>query len=281
MNENYAVRPAETPDVAAVTAFLATARYIHRHLDWRSTLDWIGHRPFYLLEERNRIIALLAYPQDPPGISWIRCFATAPMISPTKAWNELFSESIKRDESNRSIICAVGLQEWFSDLLLANNFTHFQDIIILLWNRKVPTAQPLPSIFKERSMHADDIEAVARLDRKSFEALWVNSAESIQLAFQQSDFAEVIEYQGDIVGYQISTANQFSAHLARLAVHPDFQRHGLGYQMVNSIILHYRAKGIEQVTVNTQRNNHSSLTLYKKLGFEITQEHYPVLVYNR
>lgn len=281
MTVNRIIRPAVQSDIPAITSFLASARYIHRHLDWRSPLDWIGHQPYTVMLESERIIGLLAYPEDPPGVSWIRCFASAAGALPSKIWGELFAETLKQEETQRTVICGVGLQEWFASLLLANNFSHFQDIIVLLWNRKLTPVRPLEAGFELRPMIESDIDAVAEVDQKAFEALWINSADTLRLAFQQCDFAEVLEYRGDVVGYQISTANQFSAHLARLAVHPDYQRHGLGFNLVNSIFRHYQEKNINQVTVNTQRNNYSSLTLYKKLGFEITQEHYPILVYNR
>ncbi len=281
MSERHTIRTAERADIPAISSFLASARYVHRHLDWRTTIDWVGTQPFCLAEDSNRLVGLLAYPPDPPGISWIRCFACAPLSSPSKLWTALFAESLKCDEAQKAVICAVGLQEWFSELLTSHNFSHFQDIIVLTWNRKMPQNQPLPPLFDIRPMLESDIEEVTKVDQGSFEALWVNSAETIRLAYRQSTFAEVAEYAGQIVGYQLSTSNQWSAHLARLAVLPDYQRHGVGYSLVYSLFQHFQKKEIAQITVNTQHNNHSSLTLYSKLGFEITGEHYPILVYNR
>lgn len=281
MSENRIIRQAVPSDIPAILSLLATARYVHRHLDWRTTTDWVGFHPFTLKEESEHLTSLLSLPQDPPGIAWIRCFAVAPTASLSKAWMELFSASLQAEDAQLPIICSTGLQDWFTRLLLANHFTHFQDIIILEWNHTIPPARTLTPSFELRPMVAEDIQEVAGVDQKAFDALWVNSAETLLLAYRQSDFSEVIEYQGKIVAYQISTANQFSAHLARLAVHPDFQKHGLGYALVGSIFTHYKQKNIFQITVNTQQNNHSSLTLYQKMGFEITGEHYPILVYNR
>ena len=281
MSEKHIVRQATPGDVSKIASFLSGARYIHQHLDWRTPLDWVGSQPYVLLEESERIIGLLSYPEDPPGISWIRCFAAAAGSPPSKVWEELFPETLKQQQTQKTVICSLGLQNWFASLLLSNNFTHFQDIVVLIWDRKVIKPRPLPAGFEIRRMTPGDVDAVAEVDRRSFEALWVNSADTLRRALQQSDLAEVLEYQGAIVGYQICTANMFSAHLARLAVLPDFQRHGLGSNLVNSIYEHYRQKNIDQVTVNTQRNNFSSLTLYRKMGFEVTDEHYPILVYNR
>jgi hypothetical protein len=40
-------------------------------------------------------------------------------------------------------------------------------------------------------------------------------------AYEQSAFATLMEIEGQIVAYQISTATSFSAHLALLAVLPN------------------------------------------------------------
>ncbi len=281
MSEFIPIRPAVRSDLPAISSFLASARFIHRHLDWHTVYDWLGYQPFYLSQDANRILSILAYPQDPPGIAWIRCFAIAPLLPLQKIWQEIFLESLKNDESRNAMICAVGLQEWFANLLKANQFTHFQDIIVLAWNRKMPSPRPLTRGFIQRAMLAEDIDEVAEVDRISFEPLWVNSANTLRLAFEQSESTEVIEYQGRIIAYQMSTSNHFSAHLARLAVLPDFQRNNIGFNLVYSMIRQYAARGITQITVNTQHNNQSSLALYDKIGFEYTGEHYPILLFNR
>lgn len=281
MSEFIPIRPAVRSDLPALSTFLASARFIHRHLDWHSTFDWLGSQPFYLYQDANRILSILAYPQDPPGIAWIRCFATAPMLSVQRTWQDIFFESLKCDQSKNAMICAVGLQEWFANLLIENQFTHFQDIIVLAWNRKLPPPRPMPRGFTQRAMLPSDLDAVAEVDRLAFEPLWVNSIQTLKLAYEQSENTEIVEYQGKVIAYQMSTSNQFSAHLARLAVLPDYQRNNIGFNLVISMIRHFLQRGIDQITVNTQHNNQSSLTLYDQLGFVNTGEHYPILLFNR
>jgi ribosomal protein S18 acetylase RimI-like enzyme len=45
------------------------------------------------------------------------------------------------------------------------------------------------------------------------------------------------------------------------------------------MIKYFKRKGIDQISVNTQDNNTSSLALYKRLGFELTGETFPVFRY--
>ena len=75
---------------------------------------------------------------------------------------------------------------------------------------------------------------------------------------------------------ELSTANDFSAHLARVAVLPQFQHEHIGHQLVEDMIDSFFQKGISSITVNTQSTNHASLRLYKKIGFRPTGDQFPV-----
>jgi hypothetical protein len=37
------LRPAEKKDFAALLNFTKSLNYLHRHLDWRDSLEWLGH----------------------------------------------------------------------------------------------------------------------------------------------------------------------------------------------------------------------------------------------
>jgi len=80
----------------------------------------------------------------------------------------------------------------------------------------------------------------------------------------------------NIIGYQISTTMTIYGHLARLAVHPDFQNAGIGYAIVYDLLKRLEQQGLSRITVNTQSNNLPSLKLYKQLGFIRTGEEIPV-----
>jgi ribosomal-protein-alanine N-acetyltransferase len=98
----------------------------------------------------------------------------------------------------------------------------------------------------------------------------------LEKALPQATSAIVAEDDEGVVGYQISTANPFGAHLARLAVRPDAQRRGLGSLIVTDLIRRLKNKGVSRLTVNTQSDNHASLALYEKMGFVLTGEKFPV-----
>jgi ribosomal-protein-alanine N-acetyltransferase len=131
-----------------------------------------------------------------------------------------------------------------------------------------------------RPMNFDDIGGVHEVDSAAFAPVWQNSRPSLELAYRQAAVATVAEYQGRMVGYQISTATPVGGHLARLAVVPDCQGQGIGAALVSDLLLQFRRRGASKVTVNTQKDNPSSLSLYQKIGFYLTGEEYPVYLRN-
>src|SRR4030065_1498300 len=63
--------------------------YVHRHLDWRTPLDWIGRTPYLVAEQNQKLVAALACPPDPPEIAWLRLFASASGVSLRSTWQAL------------------------------------------------------------------------------------------------------------------------------------------------------------------------------------------------
>jgi len=142
----------------------------------------------------------------------------------------------------------------------------------------VPEAS-FPAGIAVRSMQPDDLPEVAELDAVAFKPLWQNTLDALERALPQATSAIVAEDTQGLVGYQISTANPFGAHLARLAVRPDAQRQGIGSLIVTDLIRRLKDKGVARLTVNTQSDNLASLALYDKMGFVVTGEKFPVYCY--
>jgi ribosomal protein S18 acetylase RimI-like enzyme len=65
-------------------------------------------------------------------------------------------------------------------------------------------------------------------------------------------------------------------HLARLAVEPQQQGQGIGQALLQDLLAQFVRRGARAVTVNTQKNNQASLTLYQRMGFMATREEYPI-----
>lgn len=268
------ITPEDRHKLASVIHF---ETYVHRHLDFRSPLDWIGHEPFLIAEARGNIYAALACPPDPPSISWIRLFASSMSAPMPRAWEALWAEAcdILSGFSDVRIVAAITLHDWFSTLLRSSQFTLSRHIVMLDWNQgKILT--PVNRDIHIRRMEAGDLEAVCAIDTAAFGPIWQYSLSCLEDAFQQAAVATVAERDGILVGYQISTRTSLGGHLARLAVLPDHQNQGIGLSLLADLLEKFKRRGAQYVTVNTQEDNLASLFLYKKAGFCLTGEKYPI-----
>lgn len=280
VNLNTCLRPAQPADQKDIANLLYFEPYVHRHLDWRSPLDWLGQPEYWVIEQGPNIDAVLACPPDPPGIAWIRLFGHTHNIDRKAAWQTLWQLArYEIIEKRGCMAAAITLQDWFRKLLQSSGFERTQKIVVLDYTPSQHHASqnsPLPI----RPMQEKDLPAVAALDAESFAPIWQNSQDALQTAFYQTGLATVMEDNGTIIGYQISTASPFGIHLARLAVHPNQQGRGYGLALTQDL-LHYAAQRmLGRITVNTQASNQPSLSLYKKLGFRQTGEEYPVYTLN-
>jgi ribosomal protein S18 acetylase RimI-like enzyme len=271
------MRSAVLMDRQQIASLLHIGAYIHRHLDWRYALDWLGSPPFFVLENRDQIISALACPPDPPQVAWVRLFATSGTVSLEEAWQTLWDAArLELARKGRFMAAAIVLQEWYQDLLQASGFFSRQSIVMLEREGRMPVEEPLPAGLSVRAMFQYDLPAVVEVDAAAFDLLWQNSLPALEQAYPQAVLATVVEAEGQVLGYQISTSNPYGIHLARLAVRPEMQGRGLGRALIADLVRQAERRGVYHLTVNTQSDNAASLALYKKTGFCETGERFPV-----
>lgn len=276
----FNIRAANIEDAGNISRFLNAQSNIYRHLDWRTPQDWLGFQPYLLLEDQSNLSAIMASPPEPPGVSWVRLFTANPRFNISKIWRVLLEKTTAiLEHSSNSRLVALGLQKWFEDLLIQSQFTTKQSIVVLEWDESLPPQRSLPSDLIIRPMTVMDLPAVQRLDELAFNPIWQHSVDALVLALAQTSISTVAEIHHQVVAYQMSTSYASSGHLARLAVDPQVQRQSIGYGLVRHLLLEFKQRGAWRVTVNTQNDNAVSLSLYKKLGFELTGEEFKVYEY--
>mgnify|MGYP001254092851 CR=1 FL=1 len=274
------IRTAQKNDTSDLAFFLNQARYIHRHLDWRPVLEWLGAESFWILEQDHKIQGTFACPDDPPGIAWVRLFASSSQIAPDEAWVRLFQTELDRSHVYpKRILAAISLHDWFMRLLERHGWIEYQQIVTLAWDGGLPNEPRLPDGAVIRPILPEDLPEITRIDNLAFEPLWRLSLTALNHAYEQSAFATLFEVNGQIIAYQMSTATSFNAHLARLAVLPQSQGQKIGYTLVYDLLKQLDRLQVRSATVNTQHDNLASQALYQRLGFIHTDEHFPVLVY--
>ncbi len=281
---NTLVRPADPKDHQQISNLIFFESRLHRHLDWRSPLEWLGAPFYWALEEDRQITAALACPTERERIAWVRLFVYTGRWSAESAWNIIWAAARQEiAQAGGATVAAIAVQPWFQDVLAASGFENRQQIVMLEWRYQPPfafTSPREPGGLYIRRMTEADLPEVQRTDAASFDPLWQNTPETIRKAFDQALYATVIENEQGILGYQLSTGGGQRAHLARLAVHPAVQGKGAGRALLSDLFRYITYAGISRLSVNTQSDNQASLSLYQRTGFVRTGEAYPVYTFD-
>lgn len=287
------IRHANPGDRAALNQLIHTAPHIHNHLDWKPPEAWLGTRPFHLAWAGEALAGAMAAPPDPPDVAWTRLAAVAPAFEAEVVLNPLWSltRETLAEMDVQQIACML-LDDWLAPLLEAWQFKKINEVVVFsrptestgwkLFPRlpASPLRRRLKLALRIRAIADDDLPAVTAIDNAAFDPPWQYSQGVIQQAITHADWATVAEVEGlGIVGYQISSGGRHNGHLARLAVSPETQSQGIGRALVTDLLRHFESRGVATITVNTQRDNLSSIALYKSMGFKPSGEYYPVWQY--
>src|SRR5512138_3617111 len=87
---NTLVRPADLKDHHQLSNLIFFETRLHRHLDWRSPLEWLGAPFYWALDEGGQITAAMACPTEGVGIAWVRLFVFTGRWSAENAWSLLW-----------------------------------------------------------------------------------------------------------------------------------------------------------------------------------------------
>ena len=273
---NTFVRPADLSDQQQLSNLIFFENRLHRHLDWRSPLEWLGAPFYWALDDSGQITAALACPPEREGIAWVRLFVYSGRWSAEDARTMLWQTAREEvAQAGGAKVAAIAIQPWFQNLLAQSGFENRQQIVLLEW-RYQPTAARETAGIRIRKMTEVDLPQVEKTDTASFDPLWQNPLDTLRRAYAQALYATVAENENGIIGYQISTGGGQRAHLARLAVHPAVQGKGAGRAVLNDLFVFLTHMGISRLSVNTQSDNRASLSLYQRMGFVRTGEQYPV-----
>jgi N-acetylglutamate synthase-like GNAT family acetyltransferase len=195
INVSVQVRRAVVEDHHQIASLILNEANTHRHLDWRSPLEWIGSPNYWVLEEDGRIIATLACPEDPPHVAWVRVFGYSPHLSGREAWSALWQTA--RNEINsadlQTQVAVIVVKQWFQNLLLSTGFHLKQNIVLLQLTNESIKPFIMSNNIRIRPMEEADMQAVIKVDLSAFGPFWHNTFDSLQRARVQSVSATVAE----------------------------------------------------------------------------------------
>jgi ribosomal-protein-alanine N-acetyltransferase len=145
-------------------------------------------------------------------------------------------------------------------------FKYVEDVVTLhRTGTQVPPAYEHNLVL--RNGYSEDIADIMRVDHAAFTPPWQMTRADVYHSQRQAASCTLAEYQGQVIGYELSTRHHTSGHLARLAVLPEIQGQRVGAVLLDNLINKFNRRGVRSITVNTQQSNIRSQRLYARYGF--------------
>ncbi|MBE2183073.1 MAG: GNAT family N-acetyltransferase [Anaerolineae bacterium] len=258
-----------------VRELLSRNFYTHVHLDWHESDQWMDSEQaiIRLAWLNNNLVGLLALSEPLHDTCWVRLAA---VLDHTDTHQVIYAlwQNAEMELRERGVRRAAMLmiRDWAAPLLQPLGFRFEEEIVTLRHTeRMAPEVPMLPENISLRAARSDDVPAMAAVDHHAFMPPWQMAISDIRQAERVAANSTVavqnINGQNRIVGYQMSTLYFDGAHLARLAVDPAVQNHGVASALLAELLRYFNRRGVYVVTVNTQASNHVSRHLYSKFAF--------------
>ena len=106
-----------------------------------------------------------------------------------------------------------------------------------------------------------------RIERASFGSDAWPRKYFLELYRDCRDFFVVAKVGGRIAGYAVACADQPTAEIASLAVHPDYRRRGVADALMRHTLGALSAAGVRRVELMVRTGNLAGAQLYRSLGF--------------
>jgi ribosomal-protein-alanine N-acetyltransferase len=130
-----------------------------------------------------------------------------------------------------------------------------------------------PLDYRIRRMRVEDVEVVHRIDMQSFSLPWPENAfryEVTENANARLWVAEVPALTGkQVIGMICIWLVLDEAHIATIAVDPDYRRKGIGEGLLLHGLRQTRQEGAVLAYLEVRRSNVAAQKMYKKYGFEV------------
>jgi ribosomal-protein-alanine N-acetyltransferase len=261
-------RLVQPKDRDAITLLCASARYKQP-----STWKWAGHleSDSFVVTERDGTMTgtIFAWPDESP-VAWVRMAALAARPD-TDEWLDLslplLFDSLQRIRANTLAWMDHG--DWIGPYLKARGFTPLVDVVTLV---KFDLEWPDTNLVDIHLCPAvgENVSAIVAIDRAAFTPYWWQSEKTLYRRLGTASHFEVAKLGKDVIGYAEGEIHLPTAHLCRIAVHPNHQGRGVGAALLRNALHAFRQQGVEYVTLNTQSDNLFSQKLYRRFGFNRT-----------
>jgi len=133
---------------------------------------------------------------------------------------------------------------------------------------------PLDGSLNIRRMRIDDVEQVHDIDVLSFSMPWPSSSYRFELLDNPASLSWVAEIalpDGNtrVIGMVVVWMVTDEAHIATIAVHPDYRGRGAGRKLLAACLRATACKGAKRSTLEVRAGNVIAQSLYQSFGFQV------------
>jgi ribosomal protein S18 acetylase RimI-like enzyme len=124
------------------------------------------------------------------------------------------------------------------------------------------------------------IDTLLKIDTAAFQGFWRFDAialEEATTATAKSDVFVINDGAEGAAGYAIVGYGHAISYLQRVAVHPDWQGHGMGRSLIRTVARSAKRAGSKALLLNTQSENEPAINLYASEGYVLLPESLAVL----
>ncbi len=118
-----------------------------------------------------------------------------------------------------------------------------------------------------RLVQPREVPVLEEVDAQAFPPQWHYTRRELAHMLATGCRITVATVAETVVGYACVEMNGEFGHIVRLAVHPVWQEHGIGRQLLLDAMHYLSDAGATRLTLNTQQSNQRALRLYESLHF--------------
>ncbi|PJF41283.1 MAG: GNAT family N-acetyltransferase [Chloroflexi bacterium] len=243
------------------------SRLQHIHLDWQNLEQWLDEPSTFawLAWRGNTPVGAMATSEPLNHTCWIRLIALHENRQAIVAalW-QVVVPALRAVDTHTVYLLAT--HDWVLPYIEPLGFAYDEHIVTMFRTRQRVVSVDIEDMII-RVVSLNDVASMVMVDNTAFLPPWQLADDELRQAIRIAAACTIAEIDGAVVGYQLSTQYQNSAHLARLAVLPSMQGRGIGAALLSDVLQRFERRSIYTMSVNTQMSNERSQQLYYRFGF--------------
>lgn len=276
--------------VAQVRQLWQRSRYLYHNLGAEDLAALLTQQIALLADEREQPWGFICLqdelrpatlPAAAPTRAYLRALTLVRGRAPSLYVGDLLHAALSylRPSPQGHLLIVYADADWLRPPLFGAGFALTEEVQYFELSRLQRWQSATLSVAAELTLRpgqATDLAALALIDTAAFPPLWHFDNKLLRELLLTSRL-QVALYQDTLVGYTALTTSGDNAHLARLAIHPDWQGRGWGKALLYDALYSAQTAGIHTVALNTQVHNRTAQQLYRAVGFRPTGRITPVL----